>query len=118
LPLQTTKAENVNILVHGVRLWTFGAIDVSSLTLVRSLASNERSTLFVVEKTARATVGEQTVDALDDPEGAEGGEDQRGDGDEARSSGTALVSVDTEEGPGDGDGASEITFRRGEGVGG
>jgi hypothetical protein len=85
---------------------------------VRSLVSNKRSTLLVVENATRATVGEQAVDALDDPESAEGSEDQRGNRDEARSSSAALVSVDTEEGPGDGDGASEVTFRRGEGVGG
>lgn len=85
---------------------------------MRFLVANERSTLFVVENTTRATAGEQAVDALDDPESAEAGEDQRGDGDEARSSGTALVSVDTEKGPGDGDGASEVTFRGGESVGG
>lgn len=71
-----------------------------------------------MEEIAGPTLGEETIDALDDPESAEAGKDQRGGGNEARSIGTALVSVDTEKSPGDGNGTSEITFRRGEGVGG
>lgn len=89
-----------------------------SFLLLNSLVSDERSTLFVVEETARAARGVNAVDALDDPEGAEDGEDQGGDADESRSTGSALVSPNTEEGPGDSEGTSEITFRRGEGVGG
>jgi len=62
-----------------------------------------------------SAAAKQTKGALDDPDEGEDGKDKRGPVNKARS---GLVSKDSPQGPGDGDGSWEVTFRGGESVGG
>jgi len=79
------------------------------------VTTDQRSSLLIVKNTPDAAPGlVQPPCTGDDPEGAEDSKDETGDGDEFARATSALVGVDTKEGPGDGDGTSEITLGRGE----
>ena len=70
-----------------------------------------------MKNSADASLGlVQPPSTSDNPEGAEDGKDETGDGDEFAGTTSALVGVDTKEGPSDGDGTGEITLWRGKGV--
>jgi len=64
-----------------------------------------------MEHSPDASLGSvQLPDAKEDPSSGEDSKDQAGDGNKLARSNSALVSVDTEEGPSDRNGTSEITF--------
>jgi len=84
---------------------------------VNLVVADERGTLFIMQDTTDTASLEQSVNALDDPESTEDGEDERGGTDESATSWARLTSPDTEESPGDGNATSQITFGGGESVG-
>lgn len=90
----------------------------SSIPSLDDLASDEWCTLLIVQQAMRSAALVQAISAPQDPECAQDGKHQAGNGDESASTGLPLLIPDTEQGPRNRSSTSKVTLGRREGVGG